>query len=70
MDYERILKIENYELKLYHLLEIELAAGAKRLDYKDLSDRIGCSRSTISRNVGKLFSAGLIGFDHGKIYLK
>lgn len=65
-----VMKLENYETRLYCLLADELGNGARRVDYEDVARRLGCSRSTVTYNVGKLMSSGVIGCINGKLYLK
>lgn len=65
-----VTRLENYETRLYCLLADELAEGARRVDFEDIARRLGCSRSTVTYNVGKLMSAGVIGCIDGKLYLK
>lgn len=65
-----VQRIENYETRLWLVLSDELSAGARRISYEELARRLGCSRSTINYNVGKLMSSGLIGIESGKLYLK
>ena len=65
-----VMKLENYETRLYFLLADELADGARRVDYEDVARRLGCSRSTVTYNVGKQMSSGVIGCINGKLYLK
>ena len=65
-----ITRLENYETRLYCLLADELAEGARRVDFEDIARRLGCSRSPVTYNVGKLMSAGVIGCADGKLYLK
>lgn len=67
------VKAEMLEKKctqLYRILEQELAGGAKRLDYNELARRLGCTRSTIRYNIGKLMDAELVGIRGGRLYLK
>ena len=66
---ENIEQLENYEMKIYKELADELSEGAKRVSYEEIARRIGCSRSTVRYNVGKLISARFIGFENGKLYL-
>ena len=66
----KIGNIENYETQLWVLLSEELESGPRRISYDDLARRLRCSRSTISYNMGKLMSSGLIGIKDGKLYLK
>lgn len=70
MNADTYLKIENNEIKLFRLLAEELAQGAKRVNYDNLAEKLSCARSTVRYNVGKLLSAGVIGTDDGKLYLK
>lgn len=62
--------IENYEIKLYWILRKELKEGPRRVDYEELARQIGCARSTVTYNVGKLISKGIIGVNHGELYWK
>lgn len=64
-------QLENYEMRLWLILSAELANGARWISYSDLQKRIGAkSRSTVTYNIGKRMSAGLVGIEDGKIYLK
>lgn len=62
-------KVENYETKLLCILLEELAGGEKRVNYNVLAARLGCARSTVTYNVGKLMSSRIIGSRGGKLYL-
>lgn len=63
------MRLETYAMRLYGVLCGALSDGARRLDYDDLAARVGCSRSAVRYNVGKLLSAGMIGTRDGKLYL-
>ena len=63
-------RIENYETRLYCLLAEELANGPRRVNFEEAARQIGCSRSTVTRNVGKLLAAGILGVEDGKLFLK
>lgn len=63
-------RVENYETQLLCILLEELAGGDKRVSYNLLAERLGCARSTVTYNVGKLMSSGIIGCREGKLYLK
>lgn len=65
-----VQRIENYETRLYCLLAEELAAGPRRVDFEEYARKMGCSRSTVTRNVGKLLDAGIVGVKDGKLFLK
>lgn len=67
---EAVLKIDNYETQLWCVLSDELSGGARRISYDVLARRLGCARSTVYYNIGKLMSSGLIGIEDGKLYLK
>ncbi len=62
-------KVENYETQLLCILLEELAGGEKRVSYNLLAARLGCARSTVRYNVGKLMSSRIIGCRGGKLYL-
>lgn len=71
MNQEAYLKLENTTLKLYRIFTEELTGHErKRFDYDELAERLNCSRTAIRYNVGKLLSAGIIGSENGKLYLK
>ena len=70
MEDTKIRNIKNYETKLYLILVEELADGARWLPYGKLAEKLGCSWSTVTRNVGKLMESDLIGYSDGKLYLK
>lgn len=70
MERRAIEKIDNYETQLYLLLSDELAAGPRRISFDHLARRLGCARSTVTYNVGKLISAGLIGIEDRKLVLR
>lgn len=65
-----VARLENYETRLYFELANLLSNGARRISYDDLAEKIGCARSTVRYNVGKLLSADVIGIKDGKLYLK
>ncbi len=53
--------LEKVAVRLYRLLSEEyLIDGARRVGYSDLATRLGCARSTVRYNVGKLAEVGLI----------
>lgn len=57
-------------MRLYGLLVETLSNGARRISYDEYAVRLGCSRSAVRYNVGKLLSAGVIGCTGGKLFLK
>lgn len=65
-----VQRIENYETRLYCLLADELACGPRRVNFEEYARKMGCSRSTVQRNVGKLLAAGILGVEDGKLFLK
>ena len=53
--------LEKVAVRLYRLLSEEyLIDGARRVSYHELAEKLGCARSTVRYNVGKLAAAGLI----------
>ena len=66
---QKIEKIEGTAAKLYRILEIELAHGARRLDYNALGKRLGRKYNTVKYNLGKLMKARLVAVSDGKFYL-
>ncbi len=64
------IEIESTAEKLFRLLSERLKNGkAARFDYNELALALGCARSTIRYNVGKLLSARLIAVRDGKLFL-
>ena len=54
-------QIENIASRLYRLLsEDYLMDGERRVPYNELAEKLGCARSTVRYNVGKLAAAQLI----------
>lgn len=71
MTEEQLAKLETIEMKLFRVVAEMLDGGRhERLDYNELARRVPCSRSAVRYNIGKLFSAGLLGIEDGKLYLK
>ncbi|MDE7295884.1 MAG: winged helix-turn-helix domain-containing protein [Clostridia bacterium] len=71
MNEEAYAKLEKIKLKLYRVFAEELSEHEhKRYNYDELAERLNCSRNAIRYNVGKLLSAGVIGSEGGKLYLK
>lgn len=66
---EKIAKIEGTAAKLYRILEIELAHGARRLDYNGIGKRLGRTYGAVRYNLGKLMQAKLVAVSDGKFYL-
>ena len=64
--------LEKVAVRLYRLLSEEyLIDGARRVSYHELAEKLGCARSTVRYNVGKLTAAGLIVITkEGKMDLK
>ena len=64
--------LEKVAVRLYRLLSEEyLIDGARRVSYHELAEKLGCARSTVRYNVGKLAAAGLIVITkEGKLDLK
>ena len=53
--------LEKVAVRLYRMLSEEyLIDGARRVSYHELAEKLGCARSTVRYNVGKLAAAGLI----------
>lgn len=70
MEKDRAVRVESVASQLYQILSEELAYCARRVDYSELAKRLGCARSTVRYNVGKLLRAGLIDMnEHGKLCL-
>ena len=71
MNQKAYVQLENTKMKLYRILAEELTGHErKRFNYDELAERLNCSRTAIRYNVGKLLSAGIIGSEDGKLYLK
>lgn len=64
--------LEKVAVRLYRMLSEEyLIDGARRVSYHELAEKLGCARSTVRYNVGKLAAAGLIVITkEGKLDLK
>lgn len=64
--------LEKVAVRLYRILSEEyLIDGARRVSYHELAEKLGCARSTVRYNVGKLAAAGLIVITkEGKLDLK
>lgn len=64
--------LEKVAVRLYRMLSEEyLIDGARRVSYHELAEKLGCARSTVRYNVGKLAAAGLIVItQEGKLDLK
>lgn len=62
-------KIEGTKMRVYRVLEEELAAGDKWVDYKALAKRLSISRGAVAYNIKKLQAAGFIGSRNGKLFL-
>ena len=65
-------QLEKVAVRLYRMLSEEyLIDGARRVSYHELAEKLGCARSTVRYNVGKLADAGLIVITkEGKLDLK
>ncbi|MCI9010347.1 MAG: helix-turn-helix transcriptional regulator [Clostridia bacterium] len=65
-------QLEKVAVRLYRMLSEEyLIDGARRVSYHELAEKLGCARSTVRYNVGKLAAAGLIVITkEGKLDLK
>lgn len=55
--------MENYSMQIFGILSELLANGPKRVSYDDIAAQIGCARSTVRYNIGKMLSAGIVGYD-------
>ena len=65
-------QLEKVAVRLYRMLSEEyLIDGTRRVSYHELAEKLGCARSTVRYNVGKLADAGLIVITkEGKLDLK
>lgn len=62
-------ELEGTKMRLYKLLQEELASGDKWLDYDKLAERLSMSRPSVTYNIHKLEEMGYVGSRGGKLYL-
>ncbi len=64
-------QLEKVAVRLYRMLSEEyLIDGARRVSYHELAEKLGCARSTVRYNVGKLAAGLIVITKEGKLDLK